>query len=332
RRTRQARAVRAGLAAVLPGDASAPTGKADSPAWVPAAGKVTCTGAWAVSDSYGDQTQYIATFSYADPETGGPEHAVSCLVDHNLGFVKNVSIGVPAEQVVSSWQQEAEQDDDIHIEPVAPGQLRATVRSYLSRTDELPEPPEGTYPEERAFALGRLAVLPDSGEAPRPTLSDEERDVVVTNFLNSPEVAGLSGSAPTHIVAWCARGAVDFAVDDNAGDPLRWSPTAVEFMLLRWAPEQLSGRHEAAPWLPEVLDAFVAYAGRVKGQSATALAATRDMVTECAAAYTDEISGDSLGEPVTDVLARMVADGVDPMDEEQVLAWVLADRERRDEG
>lgn len=330
RRSLQARAVRAGLAAVLPGETRRPSGKAAAPDWAPAAGKVRCTGAWAVQDNFGDQTQYVATFSYDKPELGGPDHAVSFLLDHNLGYTKDISIGVPAEQVVRSWQDEAERDRDITIAEVEPAELRGSVMAYLDRTDSLDKPPSGRYAEERVFALARLAVLPEPAGPVETPLSDAERDAVVADFLAAPEAAIGGDSRPdTQIISWGARAAVDFAIGDNAGDPLRWSPTAVELMLLRWAPAQLSRTHQAAPWLPEVLDAFIAYAGRVKGQAPEAVAASRDAVTECAAPYTDAMTGETLGEPVTEMLARMVADGVDPMNEDEVLKWVLADRARR---
>ncbi|MQA24767.1 MAG: hypothetical protein GEU94_04700 [Micromonosporaceae bacterium] len=333
RRSLQARAVRAGLAAILPGEVSAPSGKSAAPDWAAVAGKVTCTGTWAVADSYGDQTQYVATFAYADADLGGPEHAVSYLLDHNLGYAKDVSIGAPADQVVASWQTEAERDPDITIDPADPAELRGAVTAYLTRTDALEQPPAGRYAEDRAFALARLAVLPE-GEHARPTLSDGARDALVADFLAAPEAAAVGGgpvqAAPsTQVLAWCARAAADFAVDDNDGDPLRWSPTSVELMLLHWAPAQLSRTHPAVPWLPEVLDAFLGYAARLKGQSDQALEATRAAVTGCAVQYTDAMTGETLGEPVMDILARMVADGVDPMDEDAVLKWVLADRARR---
>ena len=381
KRTVHARAVRAALAALLPDDAALPrtsrpagthpggsrpgdprTSGPKTPAWASVAGHVTCTGTWVASDIYGDQSSYVAVFSYGDPELGGPDHAVSYLLDHNLGIVKNISIGVPASAIVDGWQEAALSDREIIVNPVDPGHLRAEVSAYIERTDELEKPRQDGYVEEHSFAVARLRVLPEAvAELGGPKLSDKERDAVVTDFLDSPESAAIGEVAqteavdqmaqpdtvgelaeakpgdgprshsapPTVVVAWCARAAVDFAVDENAGDPLRWSPTSVEFMLLHWAPQQLSGTHEAAPWLPEVLDGFVAYAGRVRQQSAAATEATRDAITAAAVRYTDLMSGESLGEPVTDVLARMVADGVDPLNEEEVLEWVLADRARR---
>jgi hypothetical protein len=196
----------------------------------------------------------------------------------------------------------------------------------------LEEPPRDAYVEERAFAVSRLALLPEGEQPPVHRLSDLERNEVVAGFLASPEAAGIGGpdGRPTaSVVAWCARASVDFAVDENAGDPLRWSPIAVELMLLDWAPRQLSASHDAAPWLPEVLAAFTGYAARVQGQTPERLELTQSAITEAAVRYTDLMTGDALGEPVTDILARMVADGVDPLNEDEVLEWVLADRARR---
>jgi len=330
--TRQAGAVQAALAAVLPDPTLASPGGESAP-WAGEAGDVSCTGTWAARDGYGDQTSYVATFAYRDPDLGGPEHAVSYLLDHNLGIVKSIWIGVPAERVINAWRAEAVGDPDITISPVDAGQLQAEVTCYLSRTDQLEDPPRDAYVEERAFAASRLMLLPSGEPISVHRLSGLERDEVVAGFLASPEAASIGGpdSSPSaNVVAWSARAAVDFAVDDNAGDPLRWSPTAVELMLLDWAPRQLSASHDAAPWLPEVLAAFAGYAGRLRDQSASRLEATQSAITEAAVRYTDLMTGDALGEPVSDILARMVADGVDPLDEDEVLEWVLADRARRE--
>ena len=50
---------------------------------------------------YGDQTSYLATFAYDDAELGGPEHAVVALVDHNIGIVKDIFVGGPAERILA---------------------------------------------------------------------------------------------------------------------------------------------------------------------------------------------------------------------------------------
>ncbi|MGH3737692.1 MAG: hypothetical protein ACRDT6_19080 [Micromonosporaceae bacterium] len=333
RRTSEAQGVRAALAAVVPDQVKAPK---TGPAWLDSAGAATCTGTWAVRDNYGDQTQYIATYEYPDPERGGPDHAVSYLLDHNLGCCKDITVGVPAAQVVGAWQTECAEDPELTIETVDAGRLRADTTAYLGRTDELTEPYSDTYHEDRGFALARLAVLPEGEPTPRPRrLDDAERDVVVAAFLDAPEATLVGVSSPgqeppaIEVIAWGARAAVDFGCDDNTGDPLRWSPTAVELFLLDWTPRQIAPGHRAAPWLPEILDAFITYAGRVRDEAVPAIAATRHAITEFVVPYTDLMAGEALGEPVTDMLSRMVADGVDPMDEEAVLEWVLADRARR---
>ena len=58
------------------------------------------TGTYAYGDVYGDQTSYLATFAYEDDESGGPEHAVVALVDHNIGITKDVFVGGPAERIL----------------------------------------------------------------------------------------------------------------------------------------------------------------------------------------------------------------------------------------
>src|SRR5690606_15713399 len=83
----RADAVRATLASLLPAEIPAPS--IDQPAWASSLGRVVCTGTWRVHDTYGDQSTYVVTFQYADPATGGPDHAVSYLIDHNLRQLKS---------------------------------------------------------------------------------------------------------------------------------------------------------------------------------------------------------------------------------------------------
>ena len=102
RRTVSATTIRTVFASLVPDAPGASTVKpgAQAPSWSEQLGKVRVTGTYAYGDVYGDQTSYLATFAYEDDESGGPEHAVVALVDHNIGITKDVFVGGPAERIL----------------------------------------------------------------------------------------------------------------------------------------------------------------------------------------------------------------------------------------
>jgi len=57
---------------------------------------------------------------------------------------------------------------------------------------------------------------------------------------------------------------VDFAADYGAGDPLRWSPIAVEIVLTDWFPRKVVAEDVTASAVPDALRRFTRYAGRRK--------------------------------------------------------------------
>lgn len=335
RDTARSRAVLAGLAAVAPPPAADQAraaevafsgAPADAPPWLTHTGDVRCIGTWAVRDRYGDQTEYIATFAYADELKGGPEHAVCVLLDHNLNRVKDLFVVAPAELVTRSWEQAAADDPEITLTEADPAVLRAQTENFLAATDALDERPTSeTFAEERAIAMARLATLPPDGEAPVVApLDDRERAELIAEFATAPEADFVDADVPPErgLVIACARAAIDYACDVNSGDPLRWSPAAVELFLCVWAPGNAALPRDAEPWLPEVLGAFVAYAGRRRNTPPDAIAATRNAVANFGAEYIDAKTGTIGGERATELLAKLLADGVDPSDETAVRAWL----------
>lgn len=335
RRSPEAQAVLAGLAGIAPGEGAARAAKAIErienrdaivSRWATAAGKVRCTGAWQVTDVYGDQSHYIVTYAYEDPETGGPDHSIGILVDHNRRVVADVVTGAPAEQVVDGWRQTSHHSEGkIGLAQLEPTLVRAYVEGHLLRTETLPEPPGGQqYLDHWAMAVARLGLLPDSAGSGPPLLSAGARDGVVKAFLRSPEGEQLtSGGCRPPVAERAARAAVDYAVEANSGDPLRWSPTAVELFLLEWMPTRKDIPAEVGSWAPEVMDAFVAYAGNAKGLPDDAVAGTRASLAAISQRYAGKMAGgEGEGESFDALIDRMIADGVDPADEEAARAWL----------
>ncbi len=327
--SRPARAVLSVLSAVAPSPAAERAGGAadalqaagiEAPDWVDHVGEVRCTGAWTLSDTYGDQTEYVAVFAYTDEKDGGPPHAVCLLGDHNLRVIKDCWVGSPPDRILDECRSTADSDPDLIFTEAEPARVRAEVAKLIAGTDLLEELPESeTLVEERALTMARLALLPDDVPAPEKP-GPEQRDEVVAGFLGS-RLGALDGPDP-QVVEACARLLVDYAVDHNSGDPLRWSPTAVESLLLDWAPRSAVIDEECTRWLPVVLDAFVGYAGLQRGLSMEALAATRDAVTEHAADFAELMMTGASRTPVTELVTDIIAAGIDLTDEVAVREWL----------
>lgn len=311
----------AAVDALLPGQVPGrPDG--DGPPWERALAGVRPTGAYAYGDVYGDQVSYVATFAYADEVLGGPEHAVCALVDHNLGFVKDVFVGVPAAKVLASARELAGADPLIWFREVPPAQLRAVVTAQLAHTDKLTEPPGSeSFASDRTFALARLALLPETGTGPsREPTADEERAALLKAFRASAAGRRLAGADPRSL-EFCLDMVIDWA-DRRDGRPLRWSPAAVDLFLLDWAPRATLLDQTDIALLPRVLDAWVAWAGRRRKLPAMAVKATRETVSRASGEFTRLAATGEVRGPAAQLVAQLLAEGVDLDDTEAVEHWV----------
>jgi hypothetical protein len=306
-------ALLAGLSGVAPaavaGRARATLDAGIRPAWAAEIGTARCTDAWAMSDVYGDQTEFVLIFEFADRERGGAPHACCVLTDANLGVVKDCWTSTEPERVLADCRRSAASNDDLRLAEVAPSAARAAVEPLLARTDELPELPDSTeFAEDRALLLARLATLPTA-----PAGAADDSTDPVAEFLAAPEAE--IDDAPDGVVEACARLIVEYA----AADPYRWSPTAAERFLVDWVPTSAVLDAECVDWLPTVLLAFVTYAGRRRGLPEDAVMDTQDAIRE----HLDDFAAamaDAAGNAVTaaQVARAMLADGVDPTDQDAV--------------
>ncbi|MEV5448197.1 hypothetical protein AB0N23_37695, partial [Streptomyces sp. NPDC052644] len=216
---------------------------AQAPAWAGQLGRVHLTGTWSYGDVYGDQTSYLATFAY-DDESGGPEHALVALVDHNIGITKDVFVGGPAERILAQVRQMCADDDLTWFREEDPARMHGEVGRHLEITDDLGDlPAEGSLATDRALVGARLAVLPqasaDTTGWPTEPLSTDERTALVRAFLAAPEAARyglntLDGDAELASLHFCLGLLFDHSASFPDADPLRWSPAVAGLFLLDW--------------------------------------------------------------------------------------------------
>ncbi len=294
----------------------------DEVPWGAALGTVRPTGAWAYGDRYGDQTGYLATFGYADEELGGPEHAVVFLVDHTAGLVTDLVVIAPASALLDQIQ--AAEDDMTWHAPMEPASVRAAAQAYLRATDLTSTlPASDSLADNRYLAQARLALLPPA--PPAVTVPEGGYEELVTTFLGSPEarLAGLAraSGAKQEAIGYGLGLCTGFA-EARGGDPLRWSPRAVEAFLLEWVHGRAVLDAADAATLPDVLRAWVSWAGRRVGLPDSATADTLDRIEELRAEFVRLCATGERQSPAVRATAQLVAEGVDVADPAAVEAWL----------
>ncbi|BCB80497.1 hypothetical protein GCM10022251_03520 [Phytohabitans flavus] len=338
RRTAAATTIREIFATLVPEAPGAATVKrgAQAPSWADQLGRVRLTGTYAYGDVWGDQTSYLATFAYDDRDSGGPEHAVVALVDHNIGITKDVFVGGPAERILGQVRDMCAGDELTWFREEDPRRLRGEVARHLRITDGLTNlPEEGSLATDRALAGARLALLPAPALAavpaePEPPSSDE-RTRLVRRFLESPEAArfGLAEVPEAELPSlhFCLSLIFDHTDTFPDPDPMRWSPAVVGLFLLDWVHRRAVLDMDDAAMLPRVVRAWAAYANRQRGLPAPAAertdAAVEEMVPEFVRLYT---TGERRS-PATAAVAQLIADGIDPSDPAALEAWIEANRD-----
>lgn len=339
RRTAAATTIREVFAKLVP-EASGAAGVkrgAQAPSWTAQLGQVRLTGSYAYGDVYGDQTSYVATFAYEDSDTGGPEHAVVALVDHNIGITKDVFVGGPAERILAQVREMCAEDELTWFREEDPRRLRGEVARHLRITDGLTTlPDEGSLATDRALAGARLALLPAPAlvavpPEPEP-LSQDERTVLVRRFLDSSEAArfGLTHVAEAELPSlhFCLSLVLDHSASFPDPDPMRWSPAVAGLFLLDWVHRRAVLDMDDAAMLPRVVRGWAAYASRMRGLPASAVARTDGSIEEMIPEFVRLYTTGERRSPATAAVAQLIAEGVDPNDPDALDAWIEANRDR----
>ncbi|MEV1070832.1 hypothetical protein [Micromonospora parva] len=307
-----------------------------APSWTAQLGRVHLTGSWAYGDVYGDQTSYLATFAY-DDESGGSEHALVALVDHNIGITKDIFVGGPAERILDQVRQMCADDELTWFRTEDPARLRGEVARHLAVTDDLGElPGEGSLATDRALVGARLAMLPTGADPTGPAevepLSAAERTDLVRRFLAAPEAVrfGLDAVDGPELASlhFCLSLLLDHSASFPDADPMRWSPAVSGLFLLDWVHRRAVLDMDDAAMLPRVLRAWARYASRQRGLPEAAVTRTDEAIEEMVPEFARLYSTGERRSPATAAVAQLMADGVDPDDPAALDAWIEANRHR----
>jgi hypothetical protein len=253
---------------------------------------------------------------------GGSELSVAVYVDHNLGTLVKDAFVVPGAlpDLIELLQSDAD-DPDVTLSELDPADARARITEAVEHGAIAFPPLESeTWPACRPLVEWAVGLLPAGGRGyVRPDWSDADRQALAERFLASPFAAGLDDPDSRDLLdqlLW-------FGTDYGPGDPLRWSPVAVEILLADWIPRKIVADFAYLAKAPAVLRGLIRFSHAERGIRAELTDETLDAVDQWEPEYQATIRSPRLQGPD----ALLAAIGV--LDPEEYLDSVELDELRR---
>jgi hypothetical protein len=285
------------------------------PVWSQSIGRPALVDAWISTDELDDQSHLLAAFAYENL----PAHAINLILDANFqGLIRDAFVADNPDKVRREWVRAS----GLPIKPLDEQALADRLGRGIEMFDIYLDPPV-TDQVERLMPLlrARLRLLPNPRPIQVPETPDAEREAVLDAFAASSHATGLGevdGRPATDIARWF----IDFACDYGAGDPLRWSPIAVEILLTDWLPRKVILESAEVSALPDVLRSFIRYAALRKGLATDVFAETLEAVDRFASDFTAGMADEERAGPAKELALAMRAAAIDLTDDIAVQRWI----------
>jgi hypothetical protein len=189
----------------------------------------------------------------------GRELTAVVYIDHNLGTVVKDAFPVPGSvtDVVARLREAAGNDPDITHRDIGLADARARVAGAIEAgATTFPPFETDTWPASRPLTEWLLRLMPAGGTGyVRPEWSEVAKKELANRFFGT--VPGRPFDDADHrdlldLLLW-------FGTDYGPGDPLRWSPVAVEILLADWIPRKIVANPEYLSKAPALLRAFIRF-------------------------------------------------------------------------
>jgi hypothetical protein len=189
-----------------------------------------------------------------------PGHELTAVIyiDHNLGTVVKDAFPAPSPiSEVVARMREAADDPDVRFGEISLADARARVGEAMEVGAIMFPPFEtDTWPASRPLTEWLVRLLPEGGTGyVRPTWSEARKNKLANRFFGSEFGQPLDDADHRDLLdqfLW-------FGTDYGPGDPLRWSPTAVEILLADWIPRKIVARPGYLSKAPTLLRAFIRF-------------------------------------------------------------------------
>jgi len=210
---------------------------------------------------------------------GADELAVVVYIDHNLGTVVKDAFVVPEPlgDLVEFMHTKTD-DPDTTWDELDPADAKARIAEAID-TGAITYPPfeTDTWPACRPLVEWITRLLPDGEHTyERPDWDDAALEKLAHRFFASDFGVGLDDDEH--------RGLLDsllwFGSGYGPGDPLRWSPVAVEIVLADWIPRKIIAPANYLAKAPALLRAFIRFCHHDRGIRASLTAETLEAVDE----------------------------------------------------
>ena len=188
----------------------------------------------------------------------GYELTAVIYIDHNLGTVVKDAFPAPSPvtDVVGRLREPAD-DPDVTFRDIGLADARARVAQAIEVGAVMFPPFETeTWPASRPLTEWLLRLMPEGGTGYiRPQWSEARKKKLANRFFGSQFGRPLDDGDHRHLLdqfLW-------FGTDYGPGDPLRWSPVAVEILLADWIPRKIVADVSYLSKAPGLLRAYIRF-------------------------------------------------------------------------
>jgi Domain of unknown function (DUF6398) len=287
------------------------------PGWLASLRGTSVCRAVEMTDPLGDGDDVLLGVRLAS----GHEFCLLVYIDHNMGTV--VKDGFTAAGNVDDLVtrlREKSVDPDIRFAELDLADARARLDEAVTAGARTFPPFEtDTWPACRPLVEWATRLMPAGGTGyQRPEWPAADRKKLAAGFFASEFGAGLRNGAYRSLLddfVW-------FGVDYGPGDPLRWSPVAVEILLIDWIPRKLAADVAYLTKAPRLLRAFVRYCHQVRNVRPDLTADTLSTIDLFEAEYQRIIRSPRLQGPAA-LLAAVGA--LDPEGAQDMTAWPVGE-------
>lgn len=209
---------------------------------------------------------------------GGVELCAAAYVDHSLGTLVKDALVTPGSlsELIDMMRAGAVDDPDTVFTELGHADVRARITEAIELSRITFPPIEtDTWPAVRPLIEWMTGLLPAGGTGyVRPDWPDEAQQALADRFFASPFGTGLDDADHRSLL----ESLLWFGTDYGPGDPLRWSPVAVEILLTDWIPRKIVADVPYLAQAPDLLRAFLGFCHAERGIRAE-MAAARDRLT-----------------------------------------------------
>ena len=254
---------------------------------------------------------------------GGAELTAVVYIDHNMGTLVKDAFVVPESMAELEVFMQAKVDDpDTTWRDLDLAEARVRISEAIERAAMTVPPFEtDTWPVCRPIVEWLTRRMPPGGVGyERPAWSERDQQLLADRFFDSPIGAPLDDADHRGLL----ESVIWFGTDYGPGDPLRWSPVAVEIILEDWIPRKIVADAAYLSKAPDLLRAFVRFCHLERGIRAELTRDTLAAIDIYEPDYQRTIRSPRPQGPMA-LLAAMGA--IDPEG-----PWPIGDRELEDDG